>query len=71
MSETKTPKTKAFDCVEMKRQVQKKILDEIEGHSPEEQVDIIKRLAAESPFVQRLRKAKTKSAGEDGERKTG
>ncbi len=69
-------KTKDFDCVEMKRRVQKEILEELDGHSPEEQVAIIKRLADESPFIQRLRKTKTKTAARSAkatakQRKTG
>lgn len=55
-------KTKDFDCVEMKRRAQQEILKELEGHSPEEQYKIIRRLAEESPIWQKLRKAKKKTA---------
>lgn len=67
-------KTKDFDCVEMKRRAQQEILKELEGHSPEEQYKIIRRLAEETPIWQKLRKAKKtapRSAAAAKQRKTG
>lgn len=69
-------KTKDFDCVETKRRAQQEILDELEGHPPEEQYEILRRMAEELPLWKELRKAKhkaqpksTKASGD--RRKTG
>ncbi len=67
-------KTKDFDCVEMKRRAQEEILKELEGHSPEEQYKILRRLAEETPTWQKLRKAKKtapRSAAAAKQRNTG
>lgn len=62
-------KTRDFDCVEMKRRAQKKILDELEGHPPKEQYEIIRRLAEDLPLWKELRGLKT--ATERGKHDTG
>ena len=54
--------TKKFDCVEVKRRVQRELLDELDGHSPKEQYEIIRRLAENLPLWKELRKAKRKTA---------
>lgn len=51
-------KIKDFDCVETKRRAQQEILDELEGHPPEEQYEILRRLAEDLPLWKELRKAK-------------
>ena len=55
-------KTKDFDCVEVKRRAQQELLDELAGHSPKEQYEIIRRLAEELPLWKELRKAMRKTA---------
>jgi len=62
-------KTKTFDCVEMKRQAQKTILDRLEGRPPEEQYEIIRKLAEDLPLWKELREAK--AANEANGRRTG
>ena len=61
MTKTKT-NTKDFDCVEVKRRAQRELLDELDGHSPNEQYEIIRRIAEELPLWKELRKAKRKTA---------
>jgi hypothetical protein len=53
-------KTKRFDCVEAKRRAQRGLTKALAGHTPAEQVEILRRLAEESPFWKKLRAAKTK-----------
>ncbi len=55
-------KKKSFDCVEAKRRAQRGILKELEGHSPREQYEIIRRLADELPLWKALRNARPKAA---------
>jgi hypothetical protein len=43
----------------MKTQAQKKILDELEGHPPAEQYEIIRRLAEDLPLWQELREGRS------------
>ena len=54
-------KTKSFDCVEAKRQAQRGLTKALAGHSPAEQVEILRQLAEKSPFWKKLRSAKRKS----------
>lgn len=64
--------TKDFDCVEAKRRAQQEILDELEGHPPEEQYEMLRRLAEDLPLWKELRKAQPRSTGASGDRrKTG
>lgn len=51
-------KTKTFDCVEMKRQCQKKLRDEYEARKEEfdSYMDFIRKTSAESEWVQQMRK---------------
>lgn len=55
-------KTKNFDCVDVKRRAQRELLDELDGHPPKEQYEIIRRIADELPLWKELRKAKRKAA---------
>ena len=55
-------KTKEFDCVEIKRRAQRELLDELDGHSPEQQYEIIRRIADNLPLWKELRKATRKTA---------
>lgn len=54
-------KTKRFDCVEAKRRAQRGLTKALAGHSPAEQVEILRQLAEKSPFWNKLRNAKGKS----------
>ncbi|MBK7948147.1 MAG: hypothetical protein IPK00_05285 [Deltaproteobacteria bacterium] len=54
-------KTKNFDCVQAKRRAQRGLTKALSGHSPAEQVEILRRLAEKSPFWKNLRGAKAKS----------
>jgi hypothetical protein len=47
-------KTKAFDCVQMKRQAQRELRNALEGKSPEAQAAEIERRAAASPIWREL-----------------
>lgn len=47
-------KAKRFDCVEVKRQAQRGLTQALAGHSPAEQVEILRQLAEKSPFWRRL-----------------
>lgn len=51
-------KTKEFDCVEVKRRVQRDLLKKIRGGSIEDEFEALQRLAEELPLWKRLRKAK-------------
>ena len=60
---TKTnAKTKAFDCVAMKRRIQQELLDEIGGDSLHEELDALHKLAEQSPLWNKLRKQKAAAA---------
>ena len=43
-------KGKSFDCVEMKREIQARLLTELKGLSPEEQIRLTKRRINSDPF---------------------
>lgn len=58
----KKVKKKRFDCVEVKRRAQLELLKELEGHSPKEQYEIIRRLASELPLWTELRNGPPKTA---------
>ena len=51
-------KAKTFDCVEMKRQCQRKLQEEYEARKEEfdSYFDFLKAKANESPWVERMRK---------------
>lgn len=51
-------KTESLDCVEVKRRAQRDLVKALAGHSPAEQVDILRRLAQESPVWKKLRGTK-------------
>ena len=51
-------KAKEFDCVEVKRRVQRDLLKKIRGGSIEDEFEALQRLAEELPLWKRLRKAK-------------
>ena len=51
-------KTESLDCVEVKRRAQRDLVKALAGHSPAEQVDILRRLAQELPLGKKLRGAK-------------
>ena len=55
-------KKKSLDCVEVKRRAQQELLEQLEGHSPQEQYEIIRRLADELPLWKALRSARPKAA---------
>ena len=55
-------KTKTLDCIEVKRRAQQELLKQLEGHSPKEQYEIIRRLADELPLWNELRNARQKTA---------
>ena len=51
-------KTESLDCVEVKRRAQRDLVKALAGHSPAQQVDILRRLAEELPFWNELRGSK-------------
>lgn len=55
-------KTKAFDCVQMKRQAQGGLREALEGKTPEAQAAEIERRAAASPIWRELVRLKTRPA---------
>lgn len=48
-----------IDCVQMKRNIQREISEEMKNLSPEEKLKYYKKLADESPFAGRLKRRKT------------
>ena len=54
----------------MREKPQQELLDELDGHSPKEQYEIIRKLADALPLWKELRKAKRKAAPAK-QRKTG
>jgi hypothetical protein len=55
-------KRKDFDCVHMKREVQRPLSDALAGKTPEQQAATLTRLAARNPIWQRLIRRSPKSA---------
>jgi hypothetical protein len=51
---TKKPET--IDCVEVKRRAQRKLAKTLAGKTPEEQVETLRRMAAQSPLWKQLAK---------------
>ena len=50
------PRTKTFDCVEMKRRAQEIIYEETKSMKPEELVAYFRKRVTEGPFGERWRK---------------
>ena len=46
-------KKKEFDCVEMKREIQQQILEEMQGLSPEEQLRRTEKAVTSDPILER------------------
>lgn len=53
-------KTERVDCVEVKRRAQRGLLEALAGHTPADQVEIVRRLAEKSPFWKKLSSARRK-----------
>ena len=51
-------KSEHIDCVEVKRKAQRGLVEALAGHSPSEQVEILRRLGEKSPFWKRISGAK-------------
>ena len=47
-------KKKEFDCVEMKREIQQQILEEMQGLSPEEQLRRTEKAVTSDPILARF-----------------
>jgi hypothetical protein len=54
---TKKPET--IDCVAVKRRAQRQLAQALAGKSPDEQAEILHRLAAQAPLWKSLAKART------------
>ncbi len=55
-------KTESLDCVAVKRRAQRALVKALTGKSPEEQADLIHRLAARTPLWQSLTKGPPRRA---------
>lgn len=55
-----TKKSETLDCVAMKRRAQRALAKELAGKSPDEQAEILHRLAAQAPLWKSLTKARAK-----------
>ncbi len=55
---TKKPET--LDCVAVKRRAQQPLAEALAGKSPDEQVEVLHRLAAKTPLWRRLAKPPAK-----------
>ena len=54
---------KGFDCVRVKREVQRPLSDALTGKTAEQQATTLTRLAARNPIWQRLLRRSPKSTG--------
>ena len=54
-------KTKAFDCIEMKRRAQARIYERIKDMTPEEEIDYFDRAARSGPLAEWLEKIRRKT----------
>jgi len=50
-------KPEAIDCVEVKQRAQRKLAKALAGKTPAEQVETLRRMAAQSPLWKRMVKA--------------
>ena len=57
---------KGFDCIEFKRQAQAEIYREIEGLSPEEEIEYFRRQVAAGPFGKLWKALERRSGAEAG-----
>jgi hypothetical protein len=55
-------KVKALDCVAVKRRAQRPLAKALAGKSPDEQVEALRRLAAQAPLWKTLAKARPPKA---------
>jgi hypothetical protein len=68
-------KTETIDCVDVKRRAQRKLAKALAGQTPEQQVETLRRLAAQDPRWKQLanpRRARAQRTGRTaGRRSTG
>ncbi|MBK7951176.1 MAG: hypothetical protein IPK00_21045 [Deltaproteobacteria bacterium] len=63
-------KTERVDCVEVKRKAQRGLLEALAGRSPADQVEILRRLAEESPFWKKVSRSERKRPAQSTARAT-
>jgi len=53
-----TKKPERLDCIDVKRRAQRKLAKALAGKTPEEQVETLRRMAAQTPLWKTLERAR-------------